>query len=327
MRDHSLVGSHDWSMVAGTSSYGNKWTTYNRLVHELQPKPKKSLFFWGSALEEPIIKLAILDDSGNVKKWIREEYDLPEKAFLRMGTAKRDLSVYWEERYSKESEGVFRCRDTQDAKITESRRHVKSLVSIECKTAFYSDRSLYSGHVVEGEPIVDGCIPDGYYDQCQIHLFANKTKVCLVPVLFNKTDSPLVYVIHRNDKRIEELRLGMIIFWANHIAPKITPPADESEAMLFYLKHQEQVSDDYITAAGNMWDVAVAYVQAKKEKEKSEAQFNMLKNRMIQLIGEKKGIDYGEYGKVQYIANRHGTRTFGDKSLKLQLIKEDYLNE
>ena len=294
MRDHSLVGSHDWSMVAGTSSYGNKWTTYNRLVHELQPKPKKSLFFWGSALEEPIIKLAILDDSGNVKKWIREEYDLPEKAFLRMGTAKRDLSVYWEERYSKESEGVFRCRDTQDAKITESRRHVKSLVSIECKTAFYSDRSLYSGHVVEGEPIVDGCIPDGYYDQCQIHLFANKTKVCLVPVLFNKTDSPLVY---------------------------------ESEAMLFYLKHQEQVSDDYITAAGNMWDVAVAYVQAKKEKEKSEAQFNMLKNRMIQLIGEKKGIDYGEYGKVQYIANRHGTRTFGDKSLKLQLIKEDYLNE
>ena len=308
------IGSTMPSLISGTSPYGGPWQAFNYSREEI-PQKDSVMFQVGREVEDYITRAGL---KGVHPGWL-EIIGLPKDA-LETFRFKKTPSVFFE------AEGVP-YRDTPDGKIVLSNRHHKPIFLIEAKRCQYSDRADWADPLPvgeapeEGAEITESRVPAYYRDQCQHHMFAHPgVSAVLMPVIFNWTDTPKVYVVFRDNARINELHELCKGFWFEHIKPQIPPMADSSDAMKEYLKHQEATQELYPKAEDEDYLHMYNLMEAKEHLAKIKAVIQERENTLKERVGSNYGLTFFDNGRISFKPNKHGTRTLSYRGVKKELL-------
>jgi hypothetical protein len=307
------IGSTIPSLIIGSSPYGGRWQAFN-YSQGLQTGDNTMLRV-GREVEDYISRAAI---AAIDTEWLIELGLPPEAA--ETFKIKPTPSVHWE------SNGVP-YRDTPDGKIVRSSRHHKPVFLLEAKRCQYSDRAEWANPIpIKESPDgeirdLEGMVPQYYYDQCQHHMTAHPgVSAVLMPVIFNWTDIPRIYVVSRNEERAKELKEANEAFWFDHILPEIPPETDSSDAMKDYLKRQEATKELYPNAKDDDYLHMFNLMEAKEHLKKVEAIIQERENVLKESIGENYGLTFIDNGRITFKPNKHGTRTLSFRGVKKDLL-------
>lgn len=305
------LGSTEQNAIMGTNSFAGPYDVYSRRAYPEDDDDKDHLRI-GRMIEPFVVRMALetLETDWLVR------LGLPEK-FRDTWTWKPCKSEFVD--ISKDG---ITCplRSTCDAKIVGSNRHQKPLMLIEAKTAFYSDKELWGSplSMQRDEPeFRESTVPAGYYDQCQSHFMRwPELEVCLLPVMFNYTSKPSVYLVKRNPQRIAQIQRACWEFWAHHILEESPPASDATDGMSKYLAIQEATNAEYAMANDDDIDLVVAWFAAKDKQDAADRELtgiaNRLKERVVATGGW--GLAFGD-NRLHYKPNKNGRRTLSLKGL------------
>lgn len=123
------------------------------------------------------------------------------------------------------------------------------------------------------------------------------------------------FVVNRNEEMSSIiLELGSV-FWNDHVLPKVPPAIDGSKASRKLLTSLFPDDDGkYREAEESEIGLIELYKQAKEKEESAKEELDYLRNRLMESIGDKKGIKYGDGGKA-IVINKKGRETIDKKLL------------
>lgn len=152
---------------------------------------------------------------------------------------------------------------------------------IEAKTAF---RDIGWGE--------DGStdIPVHYWVQVQHEMAVTGASWCDVAVLFGHRDFR-VYPIPRDPEFVVKLTTAEEEFWTQYVVPGVPPPVDHTEAATRFLQRQHPTADGtVIPATPEQADIVDRYRDAVAAADEAIARRDLVRNRIIQIIGDADGI-------------------------------------
>lgn len=297
------IGGSDVSAIVGVNPYKSALDVYHEKVDEITDDNGQSqAAYFGTILEDVVAKetakrLDIKIQKVNQQLTGDKAYEL----------ANIDRAIV-----NPEISGTVRFKD---GRLTTDG-------IIECKTASQYKASEWGPS--QEEEIKQGIeapvkIPKYYMTQIQWYLHITKAEYCIVAVLIGASDFRL-YKVKRNQALIDILIKECSTFWTEYVEKRIEPPATSASDVL----KKWRTDDGAFTEANAEDGVALGELRNLEAQIKSlEEQAQMYKERLIQSIGEHKGLTLaGEVVATYATVTSNRFDTTGFKKAHPELAKQ-----
>ena len=159
-----------------------------------------------------------------------------------------------------------------------------------------------------GEEMSDE-VPDAYHVQATWQCGITGAKQCLIAAFDRDRGKCRYYMVEANPAYFEALVTIGVRFWNQHVLAKVEPLVSSDRDLPIVREIYKKADLDAIISTDVEDEIAAEFIACKGVESEASKKIDLLKARMIQIIGNHEGIKTA-YGSFTYKPRKDGVRVF-----------------